>query len=66
MAAEGWVDIVHPTGASSTVQESTLPAWESTGWTRADNGGEESVQQQPPPSPPSQPTPPESGDLNEE
>ena len=44
----GWVDIVHSeTGMTSTVHESSVPAWETAGWTRAENGSEESGWQAP-------------------
>lgn len=47
MAEDGWVDIVHPeTGMTSTVHTSSVPAWETAGWTRADNGSGESGQQE--------------------
>lgn len=50
MAESGWVDITHKeTGLTSTVLESTVPAWETAGWTRADNGSEEQGQQLSPP-----------------
>lgn len=43
MAEDGWVDIVHSeTGMTSTVHTTSVPAWETAGWTRADNGSEES------------------------
>lgn len=42
MADLGYVDIVHKeSGLTSTVPESTLSAWETAGWTRAENGDEE-------------------------
>lgn len=51
--APGWVRIVHEElKLESTVLEGTVPAWETAGWTRADNGSEESEQKQPPPLPP--------------
>jgi hypothetical protein len=41
MAAAGYVDIIHKaTGQTSTVIASTVPAWESAGWTPVDNGNE--------------------------
>ena len=45
MADIGYVDIVHTeTGMTSSVLESAVPGWETAGWTRTDNGSEESGQ----------------------
>lgn len=41
----GLVEIVHPSGLTSQVLPRTVPGWETAGWTRADNGSEESGQQ---------------------
>ena len=42
MAEDAWVEIEHPeTGMTSVVHSSSVPAWETAGWTRADNGTEE-------------------------
>lgn len=50
MATEdGWVEITHTeTGMTSVVHVSSVPAWETAGWTRAENGSEESGWQTPP------------------
>lgn len=42
------IQIVHKeTGMTSVVHESTVPGWETAGWTRADNGSEEPDRNQP-------------------